>query len=160
MSQFSGTVPSVQLCCLVVPHNQVRWRQGREWWRHKGPMNWGVKICVAVSKNRWLCCSSSYFKESFPTFLFQPPFTLHFAYLSSLSELSSAGIKRQLLKNTLANYARFPWPVFFKAFWKTEMVSQIFPMVSQNTVEPLSITTAKIRLNFALWLSQYSGEIP
>jgi len=30
------------------------------------------------------------------------------------------------------------------------MVSQIFPMVSQNTVEPLSITTAKIRLNFAL----------
>jgi len=32
-------------------------------------------------------------------------------------------------------------------------------MASQNTVEPLCITTTKIHQNFALWPSWYSDEL-
>jgi len=47
----------------------------------------------------------------------------------------------------------------FKVLWVTETASQIFPTVSQNTVEPFCITTTKIHQYLVLWLSRYSDEI-
>jgi len=40
---------------------------------------------------------------------------------------------------------------FVKMFRGTETVSQIFPTVSRNRVEPHCIITTKIYLNLALW---------
>jgi len=48
---------------------------------------------------------------------------------------------------------------FLKAFWASERVSQIFPTVSQNTVEPLCTTTTWTHLNFTSRPSRYSDEI-
>jgi len=37
------------------------------------------------------------------------------------------------------------WPVlFWKVFWETDTVSQIFPTVPQNTVEPHFMTTTEM----------------